>query len=248
MRSVRGRLSASRAEADFGRAEMERRYDMKRRQNGIFGGGRIAEAAEALLDPLAEVPREDVLAEADAFEEADEDGYDDAEEAEDDGRPAWVELWPEAATAAEAEALHQLYPGFDPAGMQADPVLGPYLRGEARPTLRRLYEAAHLEEIVAERVEATVSDAVATAVEEALRGARESAESHAAEAAEQLTAAVRESEERLLGHIRARGRRPAENGVRGESGIRLHPAVERLTRRDRAILASRAERGETIRL
>lgn len=148
----------------------------------------------------------------------------------------------------EAMELHRLYPDFDPAEVDNDPAIGPYLRGELRPTMRQLYEAAHLEEIVASRVERAVSEAVSAAVEEAVRGARESAESQAAEAAERMASAVRESEERLLGHIRARGHRPTENGVRGEGGVRLHPAVERLTRRDRALLASRAERGEHIKL
>ena len=63
-----------------------------------------------------------------------------------------------------------------------------------------------------------------------------------------MESAVKESEERLLSHIRARGQRPAENGVTAAVGIRMHPAVERLTHRERAMLAKRAEDGETIRL
>ncbi len=182
----------------------------------------------------------------DLFAEEADEGMDpvmEAEESEDDARALSV-----AELIGEAWELQKLYPGFDPRTVDADPAIGPYLRGEVRPTMRQLYEAAHLEEIVQSRVDAAVSEAVATAIEATMQQARESAESQATEAAEQLATAVRESEERLLGHIRARGHRPAENGVRGESGVRLHPAVERLTRRDRALLASRAERGETIRL
>ena len=58
--------------------------------------------------------------------------------------------------------------------------------------------------------------------------------------------AVRETEERLLSHIRARGQRPSEVGTGGAAGIRMHPAVNRLTRKERAMLAKRAENGETI--
>jgi hypothetical protein len=32
------------------------------------------------------------------------------------------------------------------------------------------------------------------------------------------------------------------------AGVRMHPAVNRLTRRERAMLAKRAEDGETIKL
>ncbi len=169
----------------------------------------------------------------------------DAMGAEDE---AYEEAW-FSFSEAEAEELHRLYPAFDPARVEEDPVLGPYLRGEAMPTMRQLYEAGHMEEIVEHRVREAVTAAVEEAVTTAVAAARESALAEAAtEATRQVATAVRESEERLLGHIRARGRRPAEAGVRAAVGIRLHPAVERLTRRDRALLASRAERGETIRL
>ena len=95
--------------------------------------------------------------------------------------------------------------------------MGAMLRGEIKPTLRQLYEAVHWESMAAERVEAAVA------------------------------AAVRESEERLLGHIRARGQRPSENGINAAAGVRMHPAVNRMTRRERAQLARRAECGEHIR-
>ncbi len=143
-------------------------------------------------------------------------------------------LYHEIRCRAEAEGLTELYPDFDPAAALADLDLGPILRGQSQPTLRHLYEATHMDALVERRVNAAVaakvSAAVAAAVEEA------------------VATAVRESEERLLGHIRARGTRPAENGTVSAPGIRLHPAVERLTRRERAMLALRAERGETVEL
>ncbi len=138
----------------------------------------------------------------------------------------------------ETEAVRAVYPDFDPDAALSHPVLGPLLRGEAKPTLRQLYEAVYLEDIlqgrIAEAVEKQVSDAVSTAVHTAVNTAVEEA--------------VRGSEERLLDHIRARGYRPAENGTSAAAGIRMHPAVERLTRRERAMLARRAENGETIKL
>ncbi len=132
--------------------------------------------------------------------------------------------------AAEAEALRADYPDFDLAAEMAHPVMGALLRGEGKPTLRQLYEAVHMEAITSGRVARAVEAAVAETVAEAVENA------------------VRESEERLLEHIRARGRRPAENGIRAALGIRMHPAVGRLTRRERAMLAKRAEDGETIQL
>ena len=127
---------------------------------------------------------------------------------------------------AQADALKAVYPDFDLDAALDHPILGGLLRGEGQPTLRQLYEAVCWEDISAERVRAAVDREVSRVVE----------------------SAVKESEERLLSHIRARGQRPAENGVTAAVGIRMHPAVERLTRRERAMLAKRAEDGETIRL
>ena len=135
---------------------------------------------------------------------------------------------------AQADALKAVYPDFDLRAALDHPVLGGLLRGEGQPTLRQLYEAVCWEDISAERVRAAVDREVSRAVESAV--------------AQAVDAAVKESEERLLSHIRARGQRPAENGVTAAVGIRMHPAVERLTRRERAMLAKRAEDGETIRL
>lgn len=50
-------------------------------------------------------------------------------------------------------------------------------------------------------------------------------------------------------HIRARGLRPAENGLGGGgTGIVVRPDVSRMSRADRAELAARAERGERVKL
>ena len=143
------------------------------------------------------------------------------------------DAWP-SALIAEVEDLRRMYPRFDPAAELEHPIMGALLRGERKPTLRQLYEAVHMEDIFAERVTAAVEAQVSCAVESAV--------------AEAVSAAVRECEERLLGNIRARGQRPAENGLCATAGIRMHPAVDRLTRRERAMLAKRAENGETVQL
>ena len=135
---------------------------------------------------------------------------------------------------AQAEALKPVYPGFDLTAELEHPVMGALLRGECMPTLRQLYEAVHMEDILGGRVEEAVEAKVDYAVECAV--------------AQAVEEAVRDCEERLLAHIRARGQRPAENGTGSALGIRMHPAVERLTRRERAMLAKRAENGETVTL
>ncbi len=145
-----------------------------------------------------------------------------------------TDLLTDITARAEAEGIQTIYPEFDPQAALDDPVLGRILRGEEELTLRGLYEAVHFDRIVQGRVESLVQARIDRAVSEAVT--------------EAVATAVRESEERLLGHIRARGHRPAENGTSGASGIRMHPAVDRLTRRERAMLARRAENGENIRL
>lgn len=140
----------------------------------------------------------------------------------------------DAELSAEAEALKLIYPDFDfDAQMQA-PMFGELLRGEKRPTLKDIYELCHQEEIVREKVEKTVALTVAEAVEKAVT--------------EAVTRTVAETEQRMLSQIRARGQRPAENGLNAALGVRTHPAVDRLTKADRERLARRASRGETIRL
>ena len=140
------------------------------------------------------------------------------------------------ALLAEAEGVRAVYPHFDLTAELAHPVLGGILRGEVKPTLRQLYEAVHLDDIlesrVASGVQAQVAEAVTSAVADAVSAA--------------VAEAVRETEERLLSNIRARGQRPAEVGMASRGGIRMHPAVNRLTRKERAMLAKRAENGETI--
>ena len=167
----------------------------------------------------AESPELTVSAAAEVSEEA----------ASSEAAPAF-----DAALLTEAEGVRAVYPGFDLAAEMEHPVLGAMLRGEVKPTLRQLYEAVHLDEVVEERVanavEARVTEAVSAAVAEA------------------VAEAVRSTEERLLGHIRARGQRPSEVGTGGGAGIRMHPAVNRLTRKERAMLAKRAENGETVKL
>jgi hypothetical protein len=155
-----------------------------------------------------------------------------SEETPEEGASLEVDAAEDAGLLSEAEEVRAIYPRFNPAAALEDPLLGALLRGEAKPTLRQLYEATHLEDILEDRVAAGVQERVAAAVSEAVAAA--------------VTTAVRETEERLLSHIRARGRRPAEVGAAGGAGIRMHPAVNRLTRKERAMLAKRAENGETI--
>ena len=138
------------------------------------------------------------------------------------------------ALMAEAEGVRAVYPHFDLTAELSHPVLGAILRGEVKPTLRQLYEAVHLDDILESRVASGVQARVAEAVTSAV--------------ADAVERAVRETEERLISHIRARGQRPAEVGTAGGGGIRMHPAVNRLTRKERAMLAKRAENGETIQL
>ena len=149
-----------------------------------------------------------------------------------------AEVFPAAAAdealMAEAEGVRAVYPHFDLTAELSHPVLGRILRGEVKPTLRQLYEAVHLDDILESRVTSGVQAQVAEAVSDAVSAA--------------VAEAVRETEERLLSHIRARGQRPSEVGTVGGGGIRMHPAVNRLTRKERALLAKRAENGETIQL
>lgn len=135
---------------------------------------------------------------------------------------------------AEAEGVRAVYPDFDLAVELAHPVMGAILRGEATPSLRQLYEAVHWAEITEGQIAARVQAEITEAVDRTVGAAVEEAE--------------RACEERLLGHIRARGQRPSEVGMSAAAGIRMHPAVNRLTRRERAMLAKRAEDGETIKL
>ncbi len=61
---------------------------------------------------------------------------------------------------------------------------------------------------------------------------------------EEVREACAEAERRLLSHIRARGLRPAENGVHTQSIS--SPSVAKMTREERAEMARRAASGERI--
>lgn len=58
--------------------------------------------------------------------------------------------------------------------------------------------------------------------------------------------ASREAEAKLIGHIRASGIRPSENGTDRQREGRKTPPVTRLSRAERAKIAARAGRGERI--
>ena len=149
----------------------------------------------------------------------------------------------------EAERLRAVYPTFDPEKEIQDPVFRALALGEVRPTLRQVYELCHAAEIFGAHAE-TASETAPGAVSEAVSGAASEAVAakDSAAVASAVASAIAEAEERLLGSIRARGYRPPENGLSASGGVRMHPAVDKLTRSDRAQLAKRAERGETIRL
>ena len=123
-----------------------------------------------------------------------------------------------ATWGVEARALREDYPAFDMEREMQDRTFRDLVSGAVRPTLRQAYELCHRAELTAAAVDTAV------------------------------TAAVRQAEEDLLAHIRARGQRPAENGTTSAGAVQTHPSVDRLTRSDRADLARRAERGEHVRL
>ena len=176
------------------------------------------------------VPEEAVSEEITSEEIAPEETVPEKSASEEDVAPDAPMVY--EALLTEAEGVRAVYPHFDLTAELSHPVLGAILRGEAKPTLRQLYEAVHLEDILESRVAVGVQAQVDKAVNDAV--------------AEAVAEAVRETEERLLASIHARGQRPAEVGMAGGGGIRMHPAVNRLTRKERAMLARRAENGETI--
>jgi hypothetical protein len=155
--------------------------------------------------------------------------------AADAAREGTESLLPNAAEIAELRAV---YPDAEPERDMADPVFGGLVRGEIRPTLRQVYEMFHHDRLT----EAAVGDAVSEALAKEIPAAAAAASASAAEAA------AKEAEERLLEDIRLQGIRPVENGVGTPAAVASHPAVDRLTRAERAQLARRAEHGERIRL
>lgn len=58
---------------------------------------------------------------------------------------------------------------------------------------------------------------------------------------------MQRTEERVVQNIRARGARPSENGASSQSAFTVKDDVSKLSRKDRAEIARRAARGETIR-
>ena len=116
----------------------------------------------------------------------------------------------DAGLLEEAEGVRAVYPDFDLTAALGDPVLGALLRGEIKPTLRQLYEATHLDTVTAGRVASEVQAKVAEAVSAA------------------VAEAVRETEERLLSHIRALG----AIGIDGEGQCRRISNYGKSQRRD----------------
>ena len=176
----------------------------------------IAETAEAAETETAMEEETEAKEETDATETM-------AEPVAEAGQGMLTPGDPEEDTyGVEAEAVRQVYPTFDLTHEMQDPAFRALVRGEARPTLRQVYELCHREALMAEAVSTAVAKAVAEAVSRA--------------------------EAQLVSHIQARGQRPAENGMADRGAVRMHPDVGRLTRSDRARLAQRAQEGESIRL
>lgn len=90
---------------------------------------------------------------------------------------------------------------------------------------------------------------IPTAPEQSAPAAPETAAPRAPAEEAVTVGALRGAIERKAEHIRARGLRPAENGLGGGgAGIVVRPDVSRMSRADRAALAARAERGERVKL
>lgn len=173
----------------------------------------------------------------------------------------------------EADRLREVYPWCDPEREMQDPAFRALALGEVRPTLRQVFELLHASEIFggasgagavpASEAASVPAPAAASVTAEASAPASAPASEPASAPApapasvpapspSDLEAAVAEAvaqaEARLLQSIQARGMRPVENGLSASGGVRMHPAVGRLTRSERAELARLAERGEHIPL
>lgn len=61
-----------------------------------------------------------------------------------------------------------------------------------------------------------------------------------------MQTAARRSEQAVVNNIRARGSRPAENGLSSQSAFTVKDDVSKLSKKDRAEIARRAARGEKI--
>ena len=62
-----------------------------------------------------------------------------------------------------------------------------------------------------------------------------------------VRAMAQQTEQRVVNNVRARGSRPAENGTSSQGAFTYKDDVSKLTRKDRAEIAKRVARGETIR-
>lgn len=62
-----------------------------------------------------------------------------------------------------------------------------------------------------------------------------------------MQTAAKRSEQAVVNNIRARGSRPAENGLSSQSAFTVKDDVSKLSKKDRAEIAKRAARGETIK-
>ena len=113
----------------------------------------------------------------------------------------------------EAEELKQLYPNFDLVKELENDDFRADLIESGRP-LRKVYEAAHLDEIIAGAIQTTA-------------------------------AKVREG---VTNNIKARGMRPAENGTRMGSPVKLKKDVSELTDKDIDRLIARARAGEIVEI
>lgn len=62
-----------------------------------------------------------------------------------------------------------------------------------------------------------------------------------------MQTAAKRSEQAVVNNIRARGSRPAENGLSSQSAFTVKDDVSKLSKKDRAEIARRAARGESIK-
>jgi hypothetical protein len=111
----------------------------------------------------------------------------------------------------QAEEMKEDYPDFD---LEAECENEMFLRliNDPDMTVRKAYEATHLDEIL---------KGTASTVAEAVR-------------------------KNTVDTIRARGNRPPENGLVQQPGVIRKSDASKLTREDRAEIAKRAQKGETI--
>lgn len=219
--------------------------ELRQPDGGISDASVLIDASAAVIDePMRSV--RSVLP-SDATDAATDAATDDATDDATDAASGDVGESAEEADGGAADGM----PGTDSFDLTNNGVPVPETPlGDATPTDIR----AAVDEAVKAAVPTAVSAAVLEAASAAAVASVEQAVHEAVAAAiaqmeEKMNIAVSaKAEEDLLGHIRAFGLRPHENGVHGAAGVRMHPAVDRLTRKDRAALAERAAHGEVVRL